>query len=213
MEIRKKGNGRMIIGLLLITAALSLTGYNVWDERRAGNASEEILEQLSAELDEDAPVETEIAEPDAGEMEIPDYVLNPDMEMPTKEIDGRDYIGVLEIPALSLSLPVMSDWSYPKLKISPCRYSGSVYLDNLVIAGHSYQTHFGPMRNLTPGIDVWFTDMDGNVFEYIVEATEVLKPIEVEKMTDSGWDLTLFTCTFDRRSRFALRCTRVTEEM
>ena len=50
---------------------------------------------------------------DAGEVEISDYLLNPNMEMPEVEIDGNDYIGTLSIPALELSLPVMSQWSYP----------------------------------------------------------------------------------------------------
>ena len=44
----------------------------------------------------------------------PDFVLNPGKEMPTVSVDGSDCIGVLEVPALELSLPVMSGWSYPK---------------------------------------------------------------------------------------------------
>ena len=38
--------------------------------------------------------------------EVPDYVLFPDMEMPTIEVDGHDYIGTLSIPELGLELPV-----------------------------------------------------------------------------------------------------------
>ena len=33
------------------------------------------------------------------EIEYPDYILNPEMEMPVKEIDGIDYIGTLKIPS------------------------------------------------------------------------------------------------------------------
>ncbi len=58
------------------------------------------------------------------------------------KIDGNYYIGVLTIPSLDLSLPVMEDWDDEKLKISPCRYAGSLYQKNLVIAGHNYQRHF-----------------------------------------------------------------------
>ena len=31
---------------------------------------------------------------------FPDYILNPEMDMPEKEVDGQKYIGVLRIPAL-----------------------------------------------------------------------------------------------------------------
>ena len=62
-----------------------------------------------------------------GEEETPEYLRNPEMEMPVEEIEGNGYIGLLEIPALGLSLPVMSEWSYPNLKLAPCRYSGSAY--------------------------------------------------------------------------------------
>lgn len=198
----------MTIGLLLIAAALFLTGYNLWDEHRAELAAQSILEQMpERELVSDS--QTSAADP--GETEIPDYLLNPDMEMPTEEIDGNEYIGTLDIPALGLSLPVMSEWSYPGLKVAPCRYSGSAYLDNLVIAGHSYKRHFRALSSLSPGDEVIFTDMDGNEFCYEVGAAEILKPTAVEEMTDSGWDLTLFTCTFDSRSRFALRCERLSQ--
>ena len=67
---------------------------------------------------------------------LPDYVLNPEMDMPEKEVDGQRYIGVLRIPALSLELPVISEWSYSGLKESPCRYIGSAYLNNMVIVAH-----------------------------------------------------------------------------
>ncbi|MCI6909376.1 MAG: sortase, partial [Clostridiales bacterium] len=94
-----------------------------------------------------APQYTLPAAPDAetapGETEIPDYVLNPAMEMPETAVDGASYIGVLRIPALGLSLPVIGEWSDDGAKLAPCRYAGSAYTDDLVIAGHNYRTHFG----------------------------------------------------------------------
>lgn len=202
MRTKSKGTGLMATGLLLLAAALILSAYNLWNEYQASVIAQRILEQMLVQ---------ESADTAAGldEVEIPDYILNPEMEMPTEEIDGNEYIGILDIPALDLSLPVISEWSYPGLKVSPCRYSGSAYLDNMVIAGHSYKRHFGVLSSLPAGTEVIFTDIDGNVFYYEVAATEVLKPTATEEMTDSDWDLTLFTCTFDSRSRFALRCERM----
>ena len=136
----------------------------------------------------------------------PAFVRYPDMEMPTKEIDGETYIGVVEIPSLELSLPVMSDWSYPQLKKAPCRYVGSVYSHDVVICGHNYDRHFGRLKDLAVGDEVRFTDMDGNEFSYTVEELEVLRPTAVEEMTVGDWELTLFTCTLDGKSRVAVRC-------
>ena len=128
------------------------------------------------------------------------------VEVPVKSVDGVDYIGVLHIPSLGLELPVISRWSYDDLRIAPCRYSGSAYLGNMVICGHNYSAHFGKLKSLQPGDTVSFTDMDGNEFSYTVEELEVLRPTAVEEMTVGDWELTLFTCTLDGKSRVAVRC-------
>ena len=64
--------------------------------------------------------------------------------MATQEIQGYDYIAVLYIPVLELELPVMDQWDYTRLTVAPCRYTGSIYSNDLVIAGHAYEPHFWP---------------------------------------------------------------------
>lgn len=136
----------------------------------------------------------------------PSFVRYPDMEMPTREIEGRTYIGMLEVPALELSLPVMSEWSYPRLKKAPCRYVGSIYSKDMIICGHNYDRHFGRLKDLAVGEEVRFTDMDGNVFIYSISGTEQLGKFAVEEMLAGDWDLTLFTCTKGGQSRVTVRC-------
>lgn len=189
----------MLAGLLLIAAALFLGGYSLWDEWRAAVSAEQILLQMP---------EPEMPKPDIHpeELEIPDYILNPDMEMPTVEIDGNTYIGTLELPTLELSLPVMSSWGDSKLKIAPCRYEGSAYTNNLVIAGHNYRKHFSKLQALSAGDPVTFTDVDGNCFCYRVAEVEVLQATAIQEMVESGWDLTLFTCTYGGQTRLTIRC-------
>lgn len=143
------------------------------------------------------------------EIIIPDYILNPDMPMPTAEHNGQRYIGVLEIPALRLELPIISQWSYPRLKKAPCLYYGSAYKDNMVIAAHNYPEHFGRLAELREGSRITFTDMDGNVFHYEALGVETLKPTAIRAMTHSDYDLTLFTCTVGGSYRVALRCDRL----
>ena len=45
----------------------------------------------------------------------------------------------------------MSDWSYAKPELSPCRYAGSAYLDNMIFAAHNSPGHFGPLLDLEAG--------------------------------------------------------------
>lgn len=85
---------------------------------------------------------------DFAEREFPDYLLNPGMEMPEEIVEGYAYIGVLRILCTSLKLSVISEGSYPELKIAPCRFEGSVYTDDMIIASHGYKEHFKNIRNL-----------------------------------------------------------------
>ena len=205
MKTDRKGMVWMAAGLLLVVAALVLTGKNLWDERRANIHAKNVLEQLSdiTHITEQtqAPIDTSMPG-----VVVPDYILNPDMEMPTVTINGYEYIGVLTVPALELSLPVMSDWSYPKLKIAPNRFDGSAYTDNLIIAGHNYRSHFGGLKALRNGDEVTFTDTDGNQFTYTVAEIEILKAEETERMKSGDWALTFFTCTLGGENRITVRC-------
>ncbi|MFR8872028.1 MAG: sortase [Oscillospiraceae bacterium] len=203
------GNWLMAGGLLLIAAALLLTVYNLWDEHRAGTAVTQVMEQLQKQTPDSMLVQTPSSPAGPGESEIPDYILNPDMEMPTMDIDGNRYIGTLDIPALNLSLPVMSEWSYPKLKIAPCRYVGTAYQGNFVIAAHNYRTHFGSLGNLSAGDRVTFTDVDGNIFSYDVVEVQILNPAAIEEMVSDDWDLSLFTCTLGGKTRLTVRCDKI----
>lgn len=192
---RKLGGIVMIFGAALVLAALSLFLWNGYENAQAGASVEEILPKVIEEIQESSE--------DNGV--YPDPYTD---KMTEVEIDGYAYIGYLSIPALDLELPVMSEWSYPQLKISPCRYAGSTKTDDLVIAAHNYTRHFGTIKNLSPGDAVYFTDMDGMVSVYEVAEIDTLSPTDIEEMTDSGFALTLFTCTYSGQSRVTVRCDR-----
>ena len=193
--MKHKGKGLIFTGLLLIAAALFLTGYNLFDQMRAQRSAAQAAAQLTEQL------------PQTSQTDVPDYLLTPEMEMPVETIDGVDYVGVLRIPALALELPVISQWSYPLLKIAPCRYSGSAYQNNLVLCAHNYASHFGNLKNLHIGDAVTFTHLDGNLFSYQVAEQATLLTQATEEMESGDWDLTLFTCTVGGQSRVTVRCT------
>ena len=205
-----------LVGTILILAALFLFLFNVRENREAEKQVEIVLEKIH-EITPAAEMPRNEREPgDPLEMPtmaetdpyIPDYLLNPNMEMPTVEVAGDDYIGTLSFPALQLELPVMPTWSYTNLKTAPCLYAGSIYTGDAVIAAHNYPSHFGQLSSLSPGDAVYFTDVDGNVFTYEVILQEILEPTAIEDMTSSSYDLSLFTCTLGGQSRFTVRCNR-----
>ena len=185
----------MALGLVFVMTATGLTAYNIWDDNRA---SVEIIGVVTDLIN---------AIPDSVENN-PAYVENPEIEMPICEIGDREYIAILDIPALGISLPVMDEWNYHNLRISPCRYSGSVYLNDMVIAAHNYRAHFGNLSRLNVGDKIYLTDVDGNQFEFNVAEVETLMPTEIERMITGDWDLTMFTCTHSGRARVAVRCVR-----
>lgn len=126
----------MITGLLLIAAALILQVYNLWDQYRADRVAAEQLAALNLVMEQ---------------RQTPDMVIDPDMEMPVVTVNGYDYVGTLEIPCIGISLPVMSEWSYPRLKVAPCRYQGSIYRGDMIIAAHNFKRHFGLLKNVPLG--------------------------------------------------------------
>ena len=206
---RKPGAGLTMVGLLLIAAALFLTGKNIWDISKAKAASQAVLADLFPII-EAAEEKNDPKQPDEiiakQETIIPDYILNPDMKMPTELIDGNEYIGIISIPDIDVVLPVMESWSYPNLKISPCRYNGTAYKEDFVICAHNYEAHFGNLKYLDTGSEIIFTDVDGNEFRYKIVEIETLQPTAIEDMISGDWDLTLFTCTVGGASRVTVRC-------
>ena len=197
---KKAGIVIMIAGAVLILAALSLFLYNRQEDAQAGQAAESLLHDMQSLIDEKHETE--------GTTE-PEETTEPfDPEMTVVEIDGYGYIGYLSIPVLELELPVMSEWDYTRLKTAPCRHFGSTKTDDLVIAGHNYAKHFGPLSGLQAGDAVFFTDMDGQTHTYEVVLVDTLNPTAVDEVQNSGYDLVLYTCTYGGKTRVTVFCDR-----
>lgn len=192
-------------GLLLILAAVLLTLWNIWEGYRVTQVTARTRKKVEQAV---AVKRAQITLQAGSEGSLPE----PGRPMPTVEVDGNHYIGKLEIHSLGLELPVLSEWSDTLLKTAPCRYTGSAYLDSMVIAGHNYRRHFGRLRSLEAGDSVIFEDAEGLCISYVVTLVEQLSGDEVEEMTSGKWDLTLFTCTAGGRKRVTVRCERVEPE-
>ena len=201
----KRGRGWITAGILFFLAAGIYSLHNLYLDYSAGMVSQEIYGKLQEQIEEAASADEDGQ--DSTDLAQPLYEQYPNLEMPTVEIDGYRYIGTLEIEAIDLALPVMTDWSYDQLEMAACRYSGSVYSHDIVICGHNYRSMFSPIKWLETGTEAVFTDVEGNTFYYELSYTDVIAPENIEDMVtaDSSWDLTLFTCTTGGGSRMALR--------
>lgn len=197
---RRFGVILVIIGVICLAAAVFLIVYNIVNGLRAESFSravvseieEYIAENETEQQNETAPTKTE-------QNKVSDRIF-----------ESYSYIGYLTIPDLSLKLPVMSDWSYEGLNLSPCRYSGSVETNDLVIAAHNYDSHFGRISELSNGAQVLFADLNGSTERYEVVSVDTLNPVEIEKMTSGDYDLSLFTCTPSGMARVTVRCDKIT---
>ena len=208
------------VGAVLILSALLLLLYNRYADARAGREAETLLAGVEAAISSQAAAEQGKTRPRGQETRPtgekngtePTAAEALDPEMPVAMLEGYGYVGYVEIPALGLKLPVMSDWDYTRLEIAPCRQFGSSRTDDLVIAAHNFESHFGRLKEMSLGNTVTFTDMAGIVNTYRAEMIETLSPKDVEAVQNSDYDLVLYTCTRDGQERVAVFCNRTTAE-
>jgi sortase A len=214
----KLGTCFMIAGILMVLSAVGLLVYNQWEAGQARKSTEEIMPQMLAEIEVRKQEKENIQQTPSQELEnivqeyLPSLTPPPVEEMEEVVIEGNSYIGYLSIPVLELDLPVMGDWSYPKLKKAACRYTGTVTGDDLVIMAHNYEYHFGRLDELAQGDMVFFTDAEGSITLYEVITRDILNPTAIEEVTGGEFDLVLFTCTYGGQSRVTVYCDRVKAE-
>lgn len=212
MKIKKKiANVLIGIGAICILVALGLAIANEYENVESYRKSENIMNSLEAMIgqSEDGADENSNAAFDVASEDGMSGIFEESEEMSVITIDGNDYIGYIGLDALDVQLPVMSDWNYNKLRISPCRYSGSLATHDLVIAGHNYRNGFRQLKQLSVGDYLYFMTAAGRIHRFQVGALEVIDATGIEEMVNSPWDLSLYTCTYEGTMRYTVRCMEV----
>jgi sortase A len=192
----------IFLGVVCILSSVGFVVYNRWEDQNAEGIAKDLLEDVQSIMDEKQPEQPLPADT----VNLPDDPEKMPTEMATVKVDGYDCIGVLSVPVLDLELPVLTDWSYAKLKKAPCHYYGTYYEKDFVIAAHNYQSHFGKLSELQPKDLILFTDVSGTVYCYEVVLLETLPGNATEEMITSGFALSLYTCTPGGASRITVRC-------
>ncbi len=206
---KKHGMCCIIIGTMLLIAALSLVICNYRTSKIAEENSGRILSLIKEKIPEQTESDSMIITTSNDLFhEYETQFTTETTEEALVEIENTAYIGYVSIPSLGIELPVMSEWSYDNLKISPCRYKGTAAGGDIIIAAHNYNSHFGRLNELSGGEEIVFTAADGKIYNYEVIQTESISGKDVEAMefgSSENWDLTLFTCTLSGQSRVTIR--------
>lgn len=122
--------------------------------------------------------------------------------------DIDDYLGIIEIPAIEVTLPVFNSWDYGKLKTAPCVYGGDIENNSAIIIGHDYKAHFADLPQLKYGDEVSVKTVDGTLYKYKVKEITEIDGSDIAGMYSGNWDLTLYTCNSTGAKRITVRCDR-----
>ena len=130
----------------------------------------------------------------------------PNPNMPVLEINGVDYVALIEIPALNIELPVADAWNSKKLYKAPARFYGSCYDNSLVIGGEDNAKQFSFCDKIDDGTIITVTDMTGTQFSYTVSRVDRSQSAESNWLISSDYDLTLFCRDTYSVEYIAVRC-------
>lgn len=218
----KAGIAFAAVGAVLLLSALLLFVHNRAEAAAAAREAETLVASLEQQIaaPTSTPGETENTEPEASPAPAGDETAAPGAS-PTSAAETQtgsaetyvdtsslDYLGILEIPALDVKLPVINTMSDALLEYGACRHFGSVETNDLVIAAHSYPQFFGYLGNLPGGSEVILTEMDGTEIRYTLTDMAKIAPDDAEAALNSGYDLVLYTCYDSGYGRVAAYFTR-----
>lgn len=132
--------------------------------------------------------------------------IYPNSNMPVLEMNGVDYVAMLEIPSLSVALPVADKWNSDQLFDAPARFYGSSYDHTLVIGGGDYSHQFSFCDKIDNGTVITVTDMTGTQFFYTVSRVDRSPNAESDWLIGTDYDLTLFCRDTYSMAYVAVRC-------
>lgn len=191
----KKGNILLLAGLILLVCSLVLVAFWQFRSIPANRRNQLAVQQIQALLPPQTPG-------------ITDQFSS--MEMPALQIDGKNYIGLLDIPAFGVTLPVRSSWSSLQSGVCPCRFSGSVYDGSLILGGTDQEGQFDFLEQIQIGDTVAVTDMTGARFSYTVSRIQRAGDADKDVLLDQTSQLTLFARDSFSLEYIIVRCTAPT---
>lgn len=125
-------------------------------------------------------------------------------------------IGLIEIPKINISYPILSNADEDILKISVCRFSGPLpnRIGNLCIAGHNYKNNmmFSRLDELNINDKIYISDLNKNKLEYTIYSKYTTLENDWSCTSESNnIEITLITCNKSNNTKRVVVKAKVTE--
>ena len=232
-ELKRKKKIYQMLFILSVFSIVSLCSmyiYAEYDRNKEESVSEDILSSMTQIQDEttvssyENALVVKITQDAAEELEeiendLPEKPENMQVATATSTYtapDGKKYetVGIIRIPKLNLTYPILSKTTYPLMKIAPCKFHGANpnEVGNLCIIAHNYRrkgVFFSDVDKLVVGDIVEIQDLSQRTLKYEVYDIHTVLPDNVSdttQKTNGRKEVTLITCTDDGKQRRILRC-------
>ena len=177
MKGKRLTNVLLIAGILFLCLSIGWIGYSKYSVQRNAARAESLVQTLYSLM----PTVRDGA---------PDHRANPTMS--ALEISKMSFVGVVELPDYDCQLPIYSQWKRAKVRQFPCRYTGSVYDNSLIIGASDNDGQFDFIKQLSNGDSVYVVDTTGVRYTYTVTNILRTKDVGTENLRKIQADLTLF---------------------
>lgn len=132
--------------------------------------------------------------------------------------NGKEYsiCGIVNIPKISVTYPILTETTDDLLKISVCKFWGADpnEVGNLCIVGHNYRNKrfFSKVPTLVCGDIVEITDLSNTTLQYEIYDIYTVDPEDrscTSQLTNGRKEITLITCTNDSSARVIVKAKEV----
>jgi len=231
----------LFLSVFLLCMLCSIYIYAEYDRKKEEEVSQEILSNVFLEQNSGLKDETTISfeenealiitisdtqevEPQIQTTEninnIQEINENEKMLLAGKYIasNGVEYsiCGIVKIPKINVTYPILSESNDALLKISVCKFWGAEpnKVGNLCIVGHNYRNKrfFSKVPTLVCGDIVEITDLTNKTLQYEVYDIYTVSPEDVSctsQLTNGRKEITLITCTNDSSARVIVKAKEV----
>lgn len=135
---------------------------------------------------------------------------SPDGDSPyleTLNLSGYEVTGILQIPDLNRSWPIIAGGDPVAAAKIPSIYGGNPASGDLVIADGADNQQFSGLKDLPDGSEVVFTDISGHEYRYQLATVETVPSSKLSAIARhrERWDAAIVTPNFSGRSQIVIR--------
>lgn len=125
----------------------------------------------------------------------------------TVNLSGYEVTGILQIPDLNRSWPIIASGDAAATAKIPSIYGGNPASGDLVIADSANNQQFARLKDLPDGSKVVFIDISGREYRYQLATVETVPSKKQSAISRhrERWDAAIFTPNFSGRSQIVTR--------